>query len=185
MLASLLNSVFCILWAWSFWCILFHVQHVTQGGFGKNCSWSKPRALKTSRESQRRSTLLLRCFEDCLSLLSSRMIKSNWIFEWQLDCVPLSDLIESSHFLHDFLLIFMAVDGQTGGIPHPLSPPTYLSLIFQTLLICPGHLSEKILTFKSFRWWNSTRRCFQPSGLPCNFQDMCVSVCLSSSFILS
>ena len=99
------------------------------------------------------------------------------------DCVPLSDLIESSHFLYDFLLHGSGWPNR--GIPHPLSPPTYLSLIFQTLFICPGHLSEKILTFKSFMWWNSTRRCFQPSGLPCNFQDMCVSVCLSSSFILS
>uniref|UniRef100_A0A8D0Z519 Nuclear transcription factor Y subunit gamma n=1 Tax=Sus scrofa TaxID=9823 RepID=A0A8D0Z519_PIG len=40
------------------------------------------------------------------------MIKRNWILEWQLDCLPWSDLIESSRFLHGFLLIFLAVDDQ-------------------------------------------------------------------------
>lgn len=64
------------------------------------------------------------------------------------------------------------MDGQTRGIC-PLSPPTYqLSLIFQTLPIYPGLLSEKVLTFKRVILGNGTHPCF-PSAL--QLSGLCVS----------
>ena len=70
------------------------------------------------------------------------------------------------------------------GIPHPLSPPIYLSLIFQTLLICPGHLSEKFLTFKSFMLWivhtdvSSLLVCLVTSRTRVVCACVCVCVCV-------
>ena len=104
------------------------------------------------------------------------MIKRNWILEWQLDCLPWSDLIESSRFLHGFLLIFLAVDDQAEVFVLP-SPACLLSLSFQTLLISSGHLSEKVTTFKKFTLGNGMHSCVQPSSLPCSFQDLCLCVC--------
>lgn len=42
--------------------------------------------LEDFQDLKKRSTLLLRCFENCLGLfLSSSVIKSSWILEGQLD----------------------------------------------------------------------------------------------------
>lgn len=157
-------------------------RHITKGEFGKHGTWSKGRAWKISNRMSKEEHSAFGTFWKLLRslFLSSSMVKSNWILEWQLDWPPLNDPIESSHFLHDFLLIFLLMDGQTRGICPPSLPTYLLSLIFQTLLICPGLLSEKLLTLKRFTL--GTHPGFQPSSLPCNFQD-CVCMRAHLSFL--
>lgn len=136
-------------------------RHITKGEFGEHGTWSKARAWKISKRIFKEEHSASGMFENCLGLfLFSRRIQSNWILEWQPYWPPLSDLIESPHFFHDFLFIILLMNGQTRGIC-PLSPTYQLSLIFQTLPIYPGLLSEKVLTFKRIILGNGTHPCFQ------------------------
>lgn len=154
-----------------------------KGEFGKHGTWSNEELERFPTECQKRNTAFGTFWKLLPSLfLSLSMIKSNWILEWQLDWPPLNDPIESSHFLHDFLLIVLLMDSQTKGICSPSLSTYLLSLIFQTLLICPGLLSEKLLTLKRFTLGNGMHPCFQPSSPPYNFQD-CVCMRAHLSFL--
>lgn len=100
--------------------------------------------LEDFQNLKKRSILLLRCFENCLGLfLSSSMKKGNWVLEWRLDFSILewsNWIILSPPWFSPYLPSY---EWPNRGI----CPPTYLlSLIFQTLLICPGHLRKCCLS---------------------------------------
>lgn len=60
----------------------------------------------------------------------------------------------------------------------PSPPPYLLSLIFQTLLIFPGHLSEKIMTFKKMYTWEWYSLMFPGFQCALHLPGLCVCVFL-------